>query len=64
MTWQVAARVEGQGVGAPLPYGVVPPNMQELVVAEPLQAGAFYRIRIYASDVTVGELNVQYWPPD
>ena len=64
VTWQIAARIEGQGAAAPLPYGVVPLSMQELVAAEPLQAGAFYRIRIYSSDVTVGELNVQYWPPD
>ncbi|MGH8543576.1 MAG: hypothetical protein ACREX3_08085 [Gammaproteobacteria bacterium] len=64
VTWQIAVLAEGQGVVAPVPYGVVPPSMQELVAAEPLQAGAFYRIRIYASEVTVGDLNVQYWPPD
>jgi hypothetical protein len=64
VTWQIAARVEGQGVAAPLRYGVVPQSMQELVAAEALQAGNFYRIRIYATEVTVGELNLQYWPPD
>jgi hypothetical protein len=64
VTWQVAARVEGQGVAAPVRYGVVPQSMQELVAAKPLQAGSFYRIRINASNVTVGELNFQYWPPD
>jgi hypothetical protein len=62
VTWQIAAWVEGQGVSAPLPYGSVAPVMQELVAAEPLQAGAFYRIRISAGDVTVGELSIQYWP--
>ena len=64
VTWQITARVGGHGVAAPLRYGIVPFGMQELVAAEPLQAGAFYHVRIQASEVTVGELSFQYWPPD
>jgi hypothetical protein len=62
--WQITARSDGQGAAAPLEYGAVPGSMQELITAEPLEAGHSYRVRIYASDVTVGELGLIYWPPD
>ena len=64
VNWQIAARAEGEGVAAPLRYGVVPLFMRELVPADPLQAGRFYLVRIYAGDVSVGQLSFQYWPPD
>ena len=64
VTWQIAARADGVGADAPLWYGVAPLFMRELVSPEPLQAGRFYRVRIYANDVMVGELNFQHWPPD
>lgn len=64
ISWQIVARAEGAGTAAPLRYGVVPLFMRELVPAKPLQAGRFYTARIYASDVIVGQLSFQYWPPD
>lgn len=64
VTWQITARGEGEGAAAPLRYGAIPGGMEELVAAEPLVAGRFYRVRLFASDVMVSELNFQYWPPD
>lgn len=62
--WQINGRSDGQGAAAPLEYGTVPASMQELIAAEPLQAGHSYRVRIYTNDVTVSELGLTYWPPD
>src|SRR5690348_5539985 len=62
--WQIVARSKGQGAAAPLEYGTVPPSMQELIAAKPLLACHSYRVRIYANDVTVSEVQFTYWPPD
>jgi hypothetical protein len=64
VSWQIAARVGGEGIAAPLRYGVAPLFMEELVPADPLQPSRFYLVRIYANDVMVGQLSFQYWPPD
>src|SRR5947207_3278620 len=52
--WIITARVTGQGTGAPLGYGQVPPAMQEVVSPISLVAGHEYSVRVYAPTMQVG----------
>ncbi len=52
--WIITARVTGQGTGAPLGYGQLPPAMQEVVSPVSLVSGHEYSVRVYAPNMQVG----------
>ena len=52
--WIIRSRVTGQGAGAPIMYGHLPPSMEEVLSAASLVAGHEYSVRAYAGTLEVG----------
>ena len=55
MQWIIAAKTAGKGVAAPIRYGDVPIDMEEVLPATPLQSGATYRVFVAGGGAEIGQ---------
>ena len=55
MQWIIAAKTAGKGVAAPIRYGDVPIDMEEVLPTTPLQSGATYRVFVAGGGAEIGQ---------